>query len=149
MYCRAPTRRTTVLKTCFFYRFAKGRVVPVLFFNWAPRHEGVLWVRGIGPRILDLGTRWRWVFSFTPRPLYPQGKSPWYPLYRRLGGRQRQTGRGGEEKNFQPLAWLEPRITQTVAQRYTNWAIKTTYTKEIKSRLNLKNLYYHSIHNHS
>jgi len=28
----------------------------------------------------DLGTRWRWVVSFTPRQLYPQGKSPWYPL---------------------------------------------------------------------
>jgi hypothetical protein len=26
--------------------------------------------------------------SFTPRPLYPQGKSPWYPLDRRLGGPQ-------------------------------------------------------------
>jgi len=35
----------------------------------------------------DLGTRWRWVVSFTPQPLYPQGKSPWYPLDRRLGGR--------------------------------------------------------------
>jgi hypothetical protein len=31
-------------------------------------------------RILDFGTRWRWVVSFTPRPLYPQGKSPWYTL---------------------------------------------------------------------
>jgi hypothetical protein len=28
------------------------------------------------PRILDLGTSWRWVDSFTPRPLYLQGKSP-------------------------------------------------------------------------
>jgi len=27
---------------------------------------------GIGPPILDLGTRWRWVVSFMPRPLYPQ-----------------------------------------------------------------------------
>jgi hypothetical protein len=27
----------------------------------------------------DLGTRWRWVVSFTPRPLYPQRNSPWYP----------------------------------------------------------------------
>jgi hypothetical protein len=26
------------------------------------------------------------VFSFTPQLLYPQGKSPWYPLDRRLGG---------------------------------------------------------------
>jgi hypothetical protein len=35
---------------------------------------------GIAPRILELGTRWRLVVSFTPRPLYPQRKSPWYPL---------------------------------------------------------------------
>jgi hypothetical protein len=40
------------------------------------------WVSGgIAPHILDLGTRLRWVVSFTPRPLYPQKKSPWYPLY--------------------------------------------------------------------
>jgi len=26
---------------------------------------------GTVPRILDLGTRWRWVVSFTFRPLYP------------------------------------------------------------------------------
>jgi hypothetical protein len=36
-----------------------------LLFNWAPRHEG---------------TRCRWVDSFTPQPLYPQGKSSRYPL---------------------------------------------------------------------
>jgi hypothetical protein len=30
------------------------------------------------------------VVSFTLRPLYPQGKSPWYPLDRRLGGPQRR-----------------------------------------------------------
>jgi hypothetical protein len=41
---------------------------------------------GMAPLILDLGTRWRWVVSFTPRPLYPQGKSPLYPLDRMLGG---------------------------------------------------------------
>jgi hypothetical protein len=28
----------------------------------------------------DLGTGWRRVVSFTPLPLYPQGKSIWYPL---------------------------------------------------------------------
>jgi len=32
------------------------------------------------PSILDLGTWWRWVVSFTPRPLYSQGKRPWYTL---------------------------------------------------------------------
>jgi len=31
-----------------------------------------------------------------PRPFYPQGKSPWWPLDRRLGGLQSRSGRGGE-----------------------------------------------------
>jgi hypothetical protein len=74
---------------------------------------------GIAPRILDLGTIWRWVVSFTPRNLYPQGNSPWYPLDRSLGGTQSRSGRGGEEKNFQPLPRLEPLIIQLAAQRYT------------------------------
>jgi hypothetical protein len=50
----------------------------------------------------DLGIRWRRVVSFTPQPLYLQGKSLWYPLVRRLGGPQSRSGRGGEEKNSQP-----------------------------------------------
>jgi hypothetical protein len=33
-----------------------------------------------------------------PQPLYPQGKSPWYPLDGRLGGPQSRSGHGGEEK---------------------------------------------------
>jgi hypothetical protein len=33
------------------------------------------------------------------------GKSPWYPLDRRLGGPQSRSGRGGEDKNFQPLRY--------------------------------------------
>jgi hypothetical protein len=41
-------------------------------------------IEDITPRVLDLSTRWRSVVSFTPRPLYPQGKSPWYTLGRRL-----------------------------------------------------------------
>jgi hypothetical protein len=49
----------------------------------------VYWWRGyIAPHILDLGTRWVWVVRFTPQPLYSQGKSPCYPLDRRLGGPQ-------------------------------------------------------------
>jgi hypothetical protein len=31
---------------------------------------------GIAPRILELDTRWRWVVSFTPRPLYPRKRAP-------------------------------------------------------------------------
>jgi hypothetical protein len=41
------------------------------------------WINLLAPRILDLGTRWRWVVSFTLRPIYPQRKRPWYPLDRR------------------------------------------------------------------
>jgi hypothetical protein len=62
----------------------------------------------IAPRIFDLGTRWRWVVSFTPQSLYPQRKSFWYPLERRLGGPQCRSGGGGKEKNSQPLSTLEP-----------------------------------------
>jgi hypothetical protein len=54
------------------------------------------------------------VVSFTTRPLYFQGKSPWYPLGRRLGGPESRSGRGGEEKHSQPLPGLEPPIVQAV-----------------------------------
>jgi hypothetical protein len=57
--------------------------------------------------------------SFTPRLLYPQGKTPWYSLDRRLGGAQSRSGRGGEEKNSQSGPESNPRtpIVQPVAQR--------------------------------
>jgi hypothetical protein len=71
----------------------------------------------IAELILHLGSRWIWVVSFTFRPLYTQGNSPWYPLDRMLGGPQSQSGHGCEEKNFQPLPGLEPPIIQPEAQR--------------------------------
>jgi hypothetical protein len=58
------------------------------------------------------------VVTFTPRLLFPQGKSTWCLLNRRLGGLQSWSGRGGEEKNIQPVLGLEPPITQLVAQRH-------------------------------
>jgi hypothetical protein len=88
----------------------KVKVKLSLRFNWAPLHEGRLGSGRIAPRIIDLGTRLRWVVSFTIRPLYPQGKTPWYPLDRRLGGHQSRSGRGGEERNSQLLPVLEPPI---------------------------------------
>jgi hypothetical protein len=36
-----------------------------------------------------------------------QGKSPWYPLDRRLGEPQSRSGRGGEEKNSQSPPEIE------------------------------------------
>jgi hypothetical protein len=62
--------------------------------NWAPHHEDVLRNGGIAPRSLNFGTICRWVVSFVPRPLYPRGNSPQYPLDRRLDGPQSRSGRG-------------------------------------------------------
>jgi hypothetical protein len=59
------------------------------------------------------------VVSFTPRAIYLHRKKPWYPLDRRSGETQSWSGRGGEEKNFQPLPGLEPPIIQPIDQRYT------------------------------
>jgi hypothetical protein len=50
------------------------------------------------------------VVSFTPQPLYPQGKSSWYLLDRRLGGPQSRSGRGGEEKNSQRFIIIKVKI---------------------------------------
>jgi hypothetical protein len=57
---------------------------------------------------LDLKTNWKWVVNFTPQPLYPQGKSPRYPLDKRLSGPQSQPGRLREEK-FLTLPGLDLR----------------------------------------
>jgi hypothetical protein len=54
----------------------------------------------------DLGISSRWVVSFTPRPLYPLGKSPRNPLNRRFGGPQSRSGRRGEEK----ILWFQLKI---------------------------------------
>jgi hypothetical protein len=73
------------------------------------------WGNGdIPPRILDLGTRWRRVVSFTPRPLYPQRRSTCYLLDRRLGGPRRRFGRDSK-KNSRPCQDSELPIIQSVA----------------------------------
>jgi hypothetical protein len=50
--------------------------------------------------ILHFGNRLRWVASFTPRPLYPWGKSHRPPMNMRLDGFQSRSRRRGEEKNI-------------------------------------------------
>jgi hypothetical protein len=50
----------------------KGKVkLSLCLTNYALCHEGVWWRGCIAPHILDLGTIWRWVMSFTSQPLYP------------------------------------------------------------------------------
>jgi hypothetical protein len=57
--------------------------------------------------ILDLGTRWRCVVSFTPRSLYPRLKRPHYKLDMRLGLPQIQSELCGVEKNFLTLLGIK------------------------------------------
>jgi hypothetical protein len=70
----------------------KGKVVPVLFFTEYHTIKAHWGSESIAPHSLDLSTRWGWVVSFMPQPLYPQEKSPWYPMDRRLGGSQSWSG---------------------------------------------------------
>jgi hypothetical protein len=68
----------------------------------------------IDPCFLELGNSWRWVVSLTVLLLYPQGKSPRYPLHRRFGGPQNRSGRNGE------VEILGPAATRILTPRFTN-----------------------------
>jgi hypothetical protein len=71
-------------------------------------------------KILDLGTTWRWVVSFTPRPLYLTGNCPFYLLDRRLDEPQSWSVRCGKEKNLGPAGIWTPAV-QPLACCYTEW----------------------------
>jgi hypothetical protein len=103
------------------YKSEKKVKLSLCLTNQALRHESVRRSGCIDPRILDLGTSWRLVVSFAPRPLYPRGKSPQYPLNRSLGGPKKRSGLHGEEKI------LDPTVVQPVASRYTDCAIPAHY----------------------
>ena len=61
--------------------------------------------RGIALPFHDHGTRRGWGVSVTPRPLFTPGKTR-YPLYRRLGGPQDQSGQ--VQKNSPPTGIRSP-----------------------------------------
>jgi hypothetical protein len=69
----------------FIEGWSESKVVSVLAMKiyWKGRRGCIC----IAPHILNLGTRWRWVVSFMPWPLYPQGN--YLGLNRRLVGPQR------------------------------------------------------------
>ena len=71
-----------------------------------------------------------------PAALHP-GKSR-YPLYRRLGGPH---GRSGRVQKISPPLGFDPQTVQSVASRYTDWAIPTPWTEDIElvsSKRNVK-----------
>jgi hypothetical protein len=90
----------------------------------------------IDPHFLDLGTNWRWVVSFTPLPIYTRGKSPLYPLDRRLGGAHSWSRRRGEEKILDPIRIRNPtpRHVQPVASRYTGYCLTSCSLVKVNRR---------------
>jgi hypothetical protein len=76
----------------------------------------------IAPRILDLDTRWRSVVSFTPRPLYPQGKATGTHWIGGWMGPRTGLDAVANRKIPSPHRESNPRtqIVQPVAQLYTD-----------------------------
>jgi hypothetical protein len=73
---------------CARLRWIQSKVKLSLSLN---KHHSMImywWSEGI----LNLGTRWRWVVSFTPQQLYPR-----YLLDRKLGELSSRSGRDGEK----------------------------------------------------
>jgi hypothetical protein len=54
-----------------------------------------------------------------PAALYPRGKDPRYPLYRRLGGPQSRSGHRGYRNNSLSLPGIEPRSLSRPARSRT------------------------------
>jgi hypothetical protein len=52
----------------------KGKAVPLP--TKAPRYEDILGEWRHNHVFFDLGARWKWMVSFTPRPLYPRERAP-------------------------------------------------------------------------
>jgi hypothetical protein len=101
------------------------------------------WGRGgTAQHILNLGTRWRWVVSFTPRAFHPRRKNPRYPLNRRLGGPQSRSESGGEEKkSLCPCRESYPgRPARSLVTNLTELSrlLYTTFTWIIHIKLNVK-----------
>jgi hypothetical protein len=91
----------------------KGKAVPVL-----KKFSTMPWIRNASGCIdlcfLALGTSWKWVVCFTPRPLYPR-----YSLNRRLDGPLSRSGRHGDVKILASIG-TNPLVVQPVASRYTD-----------------------------
>jgi hypothetical protein len=89
------------------------------------RYEGVSGNGCIDLCILDVNTSWRWVISFTFRPLYPWKVTPPIPIVWEWVGLR--TGLDDVEcRKLSPLTGLEiyPSAAQPVASHYTDWATR-------------------------
>jgi hypothetical protein len=98
---------------------------------------------GIAPHILGLGTIWGRVISFTPRPLYSQRKSPWYPFDRKLGGPQSNLLPAICQGEF--CCHKQKELSTTCPQsmwKIFEWIMEILKSKEIKRVIKHKRVYY-------
>jgi hypothetical protein len=86
------------------------RIQVVSVLNYPPYYVDLGGSGCIAPCILNLGSRWRLVVSFTPPPLYPRGKSPWYPTDKRQHEPQSRLECCREEKTILNLPGFEPKF---------------------------------------
>jgi hypothetical protein len=90
---------------CFYWKLisvGKGKVFLHYEDIYLIKHiMKMFWGSGSrAPCILNHGSRWKWVVSFTSQLLYPWGKSPLFPLDRRLGGPRVSLDAVAKRKNF-------------------------------------------------
>jgi hypothetical protein len=86
-------------------------------------HWGVeVWLHSF----FDLGTRWRWMVSFTTRPLYPRERAPSTHWIGGWVGSRAVLDAVMKKKCPAPRRESNPRTSTfpPVAQRYTQWNIK-------------------------
>jgi hypothetical protein len=69
---------------------------------------------GVASHILNLGSGWRWVISFTSRLLYPKGKETLVPIWYEAGWAPWESVR--EEKILLPLTEIEARFIDCPAR---------------------------------
>jgi hypothetical protein len=92
----------------------------------------------IDSHFIDLGTSWRWVVNFTPRPLYSRG---WYPGTHCIGGwvDPRASLDDMEKWKFLPLPGLEPRPLSRPARSQSLYRLR--YPGSLEATITNLNLY--------
>jgi hypothetical protein len=75
------------------------------------------------------------VVSFTPLPLFPQEKGPWYPLDGRLGGLQSRSGLYRELKILDLTGTnSDTSVIQPIGSDYTDYVTAAHYSDVLLSK---------------
>jgi hypothetical protein len=92
----------------------------------------------IDPHFLDLGTSWRWVVSFTPRPFYPRERALGTHC---IGGwvDPRAGLDNMEKKKFLTLPGLEPRPLSRPSRSQSLYRLRYPGSPERKEDMAYKN----------